>query len=401
MQSHAACLFFASVLASGCWKGTSGDGLRTSDPISLQGLHSAKRPAHAYGPAGLALVSSLCPQGLHPYNVAACRQHAYALALSHAPRHVCIGLGSPNFIQSKAPLGMCASGEGARSPVGSLDKVIPDVRYDFEVASPASDEADADARMRIWRDNQMAWSPLQSPVKTAQAITLCQKKAVAKASALCQRAMGPDEDSAVAVTQLVALIDDETSMRREISACVQLLLDSSPFRGVGSLAVDTDPSCRLKLQAWLRRSGPAAGVGSTPPVSSKPSHDQTGTSIDTARVGSAPALSQLLEECLQWQESKQAEEEAVLLPLIAFSCLKNTVAKRSTLDAKALAEIEAAQSGLAARSAMLLTLGDLASEARAGGRRGGWRRALSADTSGNLLFCRCSAALVRYCSPGP
>ena len=379
LPSLAACLLSASVLASGCWRGAAGshgEGLWSRGASSVQRINPAEKPALVGGPA---FVRSLRAWGLRPGPVAACRQHATALAPSPACTHVRMERGSPRFMRHMISLGMCGSGEEA-APTGGVPD-IP-VRYDFEAAGPAREGADNDARLRIWQDNQMAWSPLQSPVMTAQAVTLFQRKAAAKATALRQRALALDGDSEIAITQLGAVIDDETAMRREIAAYVQILLQSSPFRGVGSLAVETDPSCRQKLHAWLRRTG-ARGAGAA-------------TGADGGGQEQEAALLRLLDECARWQEGKQAEEQAVLLPLIAFSCLKNAVARRSMLDVKARAEIEAVQTWLAARSAMHLTLRAFDPDAHARSGQGSWRRPLSADPSGSLMFCKSSAALVRW-----
>lgn len=167
----------------------------------------------------------------------ACLQHRGAYPIPTLPVYPRQGCRAYAHGPGIMPLQLCAPGKSEFAPTGGLN-----FKYESEHGEHGREQT-VDTRARIWRNNQMAWSPLQSPVIVVQAVMLFHQKSAASLSSTCQRALAPDalEDSAQlqsALDTIGALIDKETAMRQEIASCVQILFDTSPLKGTGTLAIE-------------------------------------------------------------------------------------------------------------------------------------------------------------------
>lgn len=296
----------------------------------------------------IALITPIqfCPQsgflGPHRFPPAGCPQYRganYMPILPVSDQRGCRRGGPPGFLSRH-------DGNGELAPQTSG----LNFRYESEQSGYKSEQAGYDAehtghereamdtQTLIWRKNQMALSPLQSPVVVVQAVMLFHQKSTAGLSSVCERAIAFDtvQNSSqlqCALDNIAALIEQETAMRQEIRACIQIMFDSSSLKGTGTLAIEQGPTCRQELEQWQNNLLPSGGT-------SKPTAQRTRPPSANSSARS-PSLAQILDTCMLWQQRKHAEEQAVLLPLLAFSCLKNVALRRSTLDMKIRAETQA------------------------------------------------------------
>ena len=243
------------------------------------------------------------------------------------------------------------------------------LQYEFEQSS-------SDTRAVFWRQKETALKPriaLRSPAIAAQTLIAFHQKSVANLTSLIQFASAPNmlRDTNRLRNELAnisALLIRETAMRHEVAALVQILLESSSLRCSGTLAVEGWPEWKEKLEPWL-----------------------TAVPADSGPVGPVHSseLARVLEDCKTWQNSKHTEEQAVLLPLIAASCLKSVAARRRIRDAKGHAEIQAVERWLLSHVAPRLHDFKHMQDGYA-------KNLVSNDPSGSLLFCKSTCAMIRY-----
>ena len=238
------------------------------------------------------------------------------------------------------------------------------------------------------RRSRTAWSPLQHPALVGKAVLQFHQKTRANLTAICDRVLDADPSQSSTeirseLAMLASLIDQETAMRKEIAASAQLVFDSSPLRRTRTLHVDDTPRSRQALEAWLGGSE---------------------TLLHSSSALSGSELRRIVDDCRAWQQSKHWEEQSVLLPLLAFACLKNLAACRANLDGRSRAEIAAVGPWLVTRAA--LSLPDAAQWRQhriAEGmtdRISAFGKHLSSystyDPGGNLRFCSSTAGLLRH-----
>lgn len=243
------------------------------------------------------------------------------------------------------------------------------LQYEFEQSS-------SDTRAVFWRQKHTALKTriaLRSPAIAAQALIAFHQKSVANLTSLIQFASAPNmlRDTNRLRSELAnisALLIRETAMRHEVAALVQILLESSSLRCSGTLAVEGWPEWKERLEPWL-----------------------TAVPADSGPVGTVHSsdLARVFEDCKTWQNGKHTEEQAVLLPLIAASCLKSVAARRRIRDAKGQAEIEAVERWLLSHVAPRLHDFKHMQDGHA-------KNLVSNDPTGSLLFCKSTGAMIRY-----
>ena len=251
-------------------------------------------------------------------------------------------------------LRMCGPGGG--DPVSRVGELSFVFEQDAKAVGRAAVESDVFSDRR--GAGQIALSPLQSPELATQTVIRFHARAQATMASLCERASAPADASSTAdiAHRLRSLLEQERAKRAEISAHAHVLFESSPFPGVGTLP-----------------SGPA------PPAPND--------------IADAAELGCVLEACVAWQRLKHAEEQGVLMPLLAMACLKThaQLSAGAVLDAKTAAQLMTLNTWLASRAALALTLC-----ASSGDRLCGSSAVrIADDPNGNLLFCKSTSGMLR------
>ena len=250
-------------------------------------------------------------------------------------------------------LRMCGPEGDPLSRVGELSFVF---EQDAKTLGRSAVESDVFSDRR--GAGQIALSPLQSPELATQTVIRFHARAQATMASLCERASAPADASSTAdiAHRLRSLLEQERAKRAEISAHAHVLFESSPFSGVGTLP-----------------SGPA------PPAPND--------IVDAAELG------RVLEACVAWQRLKHAEEQGVLMPLLAMACLKAhaQLSGGAVLDAKTAAQLMTLNAWLASRAALALTLCTPSGDRWCGSSA----VKIADDPNGNLLFCKSTSGMLR------